>query len=295
MWPTEAEWRGAVPDLVQRCVTRWGLRLGEPLTGGTASFVARATTADGVDAVLKVSLPHREARDEAVALRWWGGRGAVRVLEHDADDPFALLLERCDPGTPLAARTDLPADVRLEVATALLTRLWEHGRPEAAPYETVGEVAAEWADLVQQRVRELAPPFDPGLVARGVGLLRELPATASRQVVVHGDYNPGNVLAAAREPWLVIDPKPMLGDPGYDLCPLLMQVDDPFARAEPGDVLRDRVDLVADLTGEPADRVLAWSLARLVEAALWYVSRSEVDTGQETLHRAEVVARLLDA
>lgn len=293
MWPSEAAWRPAVPALVAERVSRWGLELGEEYTGGSAAFVARARTADGVDAVLKVSLPHREARDEALALRRWDGQGAVRLLACDDADPFALLLERCEPGTTLAARPDLAAEGRLEVAAGLLTRLWRTAGPVAA-YETVGAVAAEWADLLEQRMRVLAPPFDPGLVARGASLLRALPGTATREVVVHGDYNPGNVLAATREPWLVIDPKPMLGDPGYDLCPLLMQVDDPFGHAEPAAVLRDRVNLVAGLTGELPERVLAWCAARLVESALWYVSRSELDEGRETLHRAAVVLGLLE-
>ncbi|SDE13310.1 streptomycin 6-kinase [Auraticoccus monumenti] len=293
MWPTEAAWRATVPALVERCVARWGLELGAEYSGGTAAFVARARTADGVDAVLKVSLPHREARDEAEALRRWDGRGAVRLLARDEDEPFALLLERCEPGTTLASRDDLTADARLEVAAGLLSRLWGTAGPVAA-YETVGAVAAEWADLLEERMRVLAPPFDPGLVARGASLLRALPGTATREVVVHGDYNPGNVLAATREPWLVIDPKPMLGDPGYDLCPLLVQVDDPFLHAEPTRVLRERVDLLAASTGEPAERVLAWAVARMVEAALWFVSRSELDAGREDLRRAEVLLGLLE-
>ena len=141
-------------------------------------------------------------------------------------------------------------------------------------------------------MQELGPPFDPALVAHGAQLLRELPATAAREVIVHGDFNPGNVLEATREPWLVIDPKPMLGDPGYDLCPLLMQVDDPFAHDDPVTVLTSRVQTLADATGETADRLLAWSVARLVEAGLWYASRSELTEGTESLRRAGIIADL---
>ncbi len=113
-------------------------------------------------------------------------------------------------------------------------------------------------------------------------------------MVVHGDANPGNVLAAGREPWLVIDPKPMVGDPAYDLCPLLVQVDDPFRAEDPLHAVRHRVVVLGDTTGEPADRIAAWCTARLVESALWSASRGALDDGLDAMTRAAVVDRLAD-
>ena len=79
---------------------------------------------------------------------------------------------------------------------------------------------------------EFRPALDAGLVETGARLLEELPATATRCLVIHGDFNPTNILRAEREPWLAIDAKPMLGDPGYDLAPLVIQVG-----SDAGDVL----------------------------------------------------------
>jgi streptomycin 6-kinase len=310
MWPTEDAWRSTVPDLLARATRRWGLTLGNVHVGGTASHVVTVRTADGEDAVLKLSMPHREARDEAAALRWWDGSGSVRLLDADPDDPFVLLLERCDPGVRLTDRHDLAPEHRLTIAADLLTHLWSRAAPgptaataptaatgaTAGPgartaFERVADVAAEWADLVEERMRTLRPDLDRTMVAHGTALLRELPGTAAREVVVHGDYNPGNVLTATREPWLVIDPKPMVGDPAYDLCPLLMQVDDPFALPDPTGALRVRITLLADRTGETPDRIIAWCVARLVESSLWYVSRSELREAHDGIERAV----LLDA
>ena len=86
---------------------------------------------------------------------------------------------------------------------------------------------------------------------------------------MHGDLNPGNVLAAGDGRWVAIDPKPMRGDPAYDLWPLLEQVDDPFAHPDPAAVLRERVGLLAGVLDLDADRVAAWGLARCTESALW--------------------------
>jgi len=278
-------WRERLPGLVASLEEEWDLRTGEPFTGGIGGWTAPATTADGDEVVLKVSFPHREAREEARALALWCGRGAVRLLRSDRER-WALLLERCRPGTRLAD-AELPADEALPVAAASLVglRSMQPTAEEAATFERVADVCAEWAIGVRQRMDELGPPFDPGLVALGASLLEELPASAGREVLVHGDFNPGNVLAAEREPWLTIDPKPMVGDPAYDPPPMVLQIE-----PEPTTVaaLRERALRFGDLVGEPVDRLLAWTVARCVEAALWSASHGAVDDGLGEM----VVARL---
>lgn len=290
--PPNDAWQAALPELVDRYSREWKLQLGKPYTGGSAGFAAPATRADGTAAVFKASMPDREARYEASALQWWDGHGAVRLLEHDQDD-FVLLVERCDPGVRLDDQHSLSAEDRLEIAARLLVALWETGIPESSPYERVGDVTAEWADLAARRMETIKPPYDAGLVDHGVELLRTLPRSATREVIVHGDFNPGNILSATRSPWLVIDPKPMVGDPGYDLCPLLLQVDHPFRHDDPAAVLSHRYELVAAIVGEPADRLIAWSVARSVEAALWYANRSEIPAGAGSMAEAATLAGLL--
>jgi len=110
---------------------------------------------------------------------------------------------------------------------------------------------------------------------------------------VHGDLNPGNILAAGGSRWLAIDPKPMCGDPAYDLWPLLGQVDDPFGRPEPVAVLRERVALLADLLDLDADRIAAWAFARCTESALWVWDQLGDEPGARTvLGQAVVWARV---
>ncbi|HEX3816368.1 MAG TPA: aminoglycoside phosphotransferase family protein [Mycobacteriales bacterium] len=283
------EWLDALPGLVADLAERWGLELGEPFHGGSASWVAPATRSDGSPAVLKISWPHREAREEATALRLWDGQGACRLLAEDRD-AYALLIERCRPGV-LLKDLDTPADERLLAAAAVLAKLWSAG---AAPgFEAVADVTAEWADVAAERMGRLRPPYDPGLVRHGVELLRSLPRTATRSVIVHGDFNPGNLLSADRAGWLAIDAKPMVGDPGYDPFPLLMQVDPPFLSDDPGPVLRHRYRLFAGAVGEPVERLLAWSVARGVESALWYASRDDVPAGADAMAEATTLADLL--
>ena len=268
----------------------WGLRTGAPFSGGTGAWVAPATTASGGDAVLKVVWPHREARYEADGLAMWNGDGAVRLLAGDADR-WALLLERCPPGTALRD-APLPADDALFAAADVLSRLWAVEPPADGPFEHLGDVTAEWAVLLRRRMEELrpGPPFDPRLVEVAAGLLESLPASAPRHVVLHGDFNPGNLLAAERQPWLAIDAKPMVGDPGYDPEPLLSQIDRPFEAPGGRSEIARRYRLFADVVDYPTERLLAWAVARNVESALWFLARNDPAEATRRMNDATVLA-----
>jgi streptomycin 6-kinase len=289
--PDGRAWLPTLPALLDAAVTRWGLELGEPYRGGSAAWVAPVRMG-GTDAVLKITLPHREARFEGDGLEVWDGEGAVRMLAWEPSE-YALLIERCVPGTQLQSDDSLSPAARATVGAELLCRLWDAPVPaDGGPFETVDAVAAEWSALTARRMDELRPAVDAGLVAGGVELLSSLPASATRRVLVHGDINPGNILRASREPWLAIDAKPMVGDPAYDPWSLCTQVDPwPDGPTDPAR-LRARFAVVASVTGEPIERLLAWSCARSVESALWHASLSEPEGVDASMRWARVFADL---
>lgn len=291
--PDGDAWLAKLPDLVAELIDEWSLEVGEPFGEGSCSWVAPVTDVEGRPAVLKVSWPHREAVGEPEALRLWAGEGAVRLYRADRER-YALLLERCEPGLSLAASGQLGVEERLTVGAALLRRLWDVPVPARNGLERLADVTAEWADLVERRLAEFRPDFDVRLVALGTRLLRELPATAAREVVVHGDFNPQNVLSATREPWLAIDAKPMIGDPGYDPWPLIEQVDDPFEFSDAAAVLAERFAAVADVVGEPVRRLLSWAVARRVETALWCVAEGDEEDGHDVMAEAQLLAELAE-
>lgn len=290
-------WLDELSTLVRELSRKWELRLDSPYHDGSSSWVAPALRRDGTPAVLKVTWPHREALPEGEVLRLWAGRGSVLIYEHDAER-HALLLERCEPGTQLGAAYDIPAEERLSTGAGVLRRLWETGRDapaEESLVERLSDVAAEWADLAEERTARHDWPdgTDTWLLTAGAALLRELPLTAPRMTVLHGDFNPGNVLAAAREPWLAIDPKPMYGDPAFDPWRLIEQIDDPFAHPDPYRVLERRTALVADALGEDVTRVRAWAVARHVEFVLWSAEQDgDLERSAELVRRARPLAHL---
>jgi streptomycin 6-kinase len=292
-------WLARLPTLIEELRVAWGLRLGAPFHGGSCSWVAparREGEPGGGQLVLKVTWPHREAAGEAEALRLWDGRGAVRVVAHDAART-ALLLERCVPGTELWSAQGLSPQEQLTCGAEVLRELASAAVPGHRTLERLGNVTAEWAELLEERAARLLPPgADAGVCALGARLLRDLPVTAAREVVVHGDANPGNFLAAGRRPWLAIDAKPMVGDPDYDPWPLIGQIGEPFAAPDPRAVLRERFALVAGLTGGDASRAAAWAAAREAESALWSAEHGAAPPAvAEELRRARVLAELAGA
>lgn len=207
--------------------------------------------------VLKVAWRHTEAAHEADGLRRWNGAGAVRLhAAEQFNDTSALLLEQCVPGTSLAARSEPEQDV---VIAGLLQRLWRDPVP-VHPFRPLQVMCDQWADEFEQRALGGRAVLDPGLAREGIGLFRTLPATAERAVLLCTDLHAENVLAAEREPWLVIDPKPYVGDPTYDPLQHLLNCDERL-RADP----RGLVRRMADLLGLDPERLLLWLFARCVQ------------------------------
>lgn len=263
-------WLARLPGLVAAVAHEWDLELGAPYEpGGNISWVAPVRRADGAAAVLKLQHPHPESDPEAAGLAAWAGEGAVRLLAHDPAR-CALLLERCEPGHALGDEPDPCAAAR--VGSALGARLHAVAPPEGLP--TLEAVLHTWADELEGRVDERPVP-DPGLARVALTVLRERPAACERPVFLHGDLNPTNVLAADRERWLTIDPKPMVGDPAYD-GPRLVTQPDPLVAPDPGALLERRLGIVAATLEVDRDLLAEWCVAGSVEMAVSAMATGDV-------------------
>jgi streptomycin 6-kinase len=270
--PARVTWLAALPERVEEITARWGLTLGEPFEpGGACSWVAPGTDPGGREVVLKVAWHHTEARHEAEGLAALGGQGAVEVyaFEHLAPagpgaglegDTTAMLLERCRPGAELRGRPEAEQHV---VVTDLLRSIWAVDLPSDHPFRPLSVMAGEWVSEAEARLAADPGRLDAGLAREGLALFRELSRPGPADVLLFTDLHAGNVLSARRRPWLLIDPKPYVGDPHCDVLQHLLNCDGSL-QADPIGLLTE----VADLAGLDAGRVRQWLFARCVQESL---------------------------
>jgi streptomycin 6-kinase len=250
--PEAMAWLERLPGVLAELERRWMVTLGPPYDGPevSASWVAPVLRADGTSAVVKVGLPHMEAEHEIDGLRFWDGDPTVRLFEADRA-LGAMLLERCEPGTALRSLPEPEQDV---VIASLLRRLWR--APNAPhPFRPLAEMIASWIGETMSNEPRWS---DPGLVRDGLRAFDDLVRTATDDVLLSTDLHAGNVLRSQREPWLVIDVMPFVGDRAYDATQHLLNCearmrDDPY-----GTIAR-----FADLLEVDAERVRAWLFARV--------------------------------
>jgi streptomycin 6-kinase len=248
---THADWLARIPELLESCRERWELRLGEPYPSGAAGYAVRAELPGGTPAVLKLVYPHRESEHEADALELWDGDGAVRLLRRD-DARYSMLIERCEPGTYLS---ELGQDEALDVLIGLLPRLW---KPAGPPFRPLAEEAAWWVETLPASWQAAGRPYERLLLEAGLDALRQLAPTQGEQVLVHQDLHGENVLAAQREPWLAIDPKPLAGEREFALASIVRSF-------ELGETRRDvlhRLDLLSAELGLDRERARGWALGQ---------------------------------
>ncbi|MFJ6198495.1 aminoglycoside phosphotransferase family protein [Micromonospora sp. NPDC092111] len=273
--PTGPAWLAALPRWRDECAQRWSLRLGQPFPYAFASLAMPAVLPDGTAAVLKLQYPDPDSRHEADALARWDGDAAVRLLAHDPQRR-ALLVERCRPGTPLH---ELPSDAAVDVVAGLLPRLW---RPAGAPFTPLAEEAAGWMRHLPEKWERAGRPYERRLVDAALDLLGGLVGSQGEQVLVNQDLHAGNVLRATREPWLVIDPKPLAGEREFAVVPI---VRGPELGHSP-EALRRRLDRVTGALDLDRERVRGWTIGH---SLAWSLAGETVFTNQ-----VEVVRWLVD-
>jgi len=225
----------------------------------TPSSVLQLVRRPGEPLFLKVATAEEE-RAGGTVIAWWSGEGAAAVIEGDAD---AVLLERATGARDLGqlSRSGAAGD---DEATRILCRAGRrlHAAGTGPRPDGLFDLRRWFRDLLQ---RGDAAGDDLFVVAARVA--EELLRHPDGDVVLHGDLHHGNVLDFGPRGWLAIDPKPLHGDPGFDVANILCNPDAATALA-PGRLER-AVAVIAAETGLSEDRVLRWALAWGALSTVW--------------------------
>ncbi|QFZ18898.1 aminoglycoside phosphotransferase family protein [Saccharothrix syringae] len=266
-------WVAQLPSTVAELLEAWRLRLdGAPLYGMCA-VVLRVRTEEGRGA-LKVGWVDDETRAEPLGLRAWAGRGAVALLRSE-ERVGAMLLERLDERRTLL---DVPIDEALDIAAVILAELRV---PAVEGLNNAGDTAARWGKEFLDDWKRLDRPCSEEMLSRAVELCEELATCAVEPSTLHGDFHYANILGRGERAWAAIDPKPLAGDPAYEVVPLLrnrwaeIRGDDPTGAA-----VRRRVLRFAELASLDPDTTYKWCLVRTVDDAMWFQEHGYPDRAE---------------
>jgi streptomycin 6-kinase len=292
VYGTEAAnaWFQRLPSLLEECAQRWHLKLFPPFENLSFHYVAPAVCADGTPVVLKTCAFSDEFEHGLAALRLFNGRGIARLLECD-EEQKVMLLERLQPGTRLSSLVPEQDEQATSILAGVMHQLWRPA-PTGHTFPTVEHLGQ---GLTQLRARYAggSGPFPPRLVDEAIDLFATLSASAEVSMLLHGDLQHHNVLRSG-ETWLAIDPKGVVGDPGYEVgasfynpMPAILEVHN-LER-----MLARRVAQLSEELGIERARIRGWGLAECVLNAWNIVANDQLSMNPHGMLRcAEILSRL---
>jgi streptomycin 6-kinase len=286
------EWLRCFNDLHAEAMLDWNLQAapGGPWFGQTAA-VFPVLAPDGSSAVLKLTFPHPEADGEALALKLWDGRGAVRLLAERG--PYVLLLERLDAGRPLTA---VALDETIGIWGGLARQLQQpQATIPAGGFDQVSALAEEWTDTLPARWLELGKPFPTWLMECALEVCQVRGSVGRREdrdVLLHSDLHYGNILARLDAPdrFAAIDPKPLVGEPEFAVAPMLWNRIAELSAADAGGQLKSRCADLAEEAGLDPATARDWAVAREVDNALDYLQHRATGDAVRSLWVASTLA-----
>jgi streptomycin 6-kinase len=256
-WREGTAWLDALPATAEAACRRWDLRLdGEPQHGSNALVLPVRRGDERL--ALRLTPPGPEVRDQVAALRFWAGRGTVRLQAADLA-AGAMLLERLAMDGCLRAR---PIEEALAVLGAMMRRLAVPA-PESVP--STAAIVTDRAATLPADWERLGRPFDKAFLTAATDSAARL-TERDGFLAVNGDLHSGQVLRGTREPWLTVDPVLLRGDIAYDLGRML------WTRLDELPDIRAGLDIAVAAARLDAERARDWVVFRTLDYWLWCLS-----------------------
>jgi len=277
-------WLKRIPDIITDYQKKWKLKVSPPFNL-SYNYVAPTKRLDGSEAVLKIGFPKdKEFQTEIAALEVFNGQGIEKLLEEDRENAV-ILIERVTPGVPLSSLDDDEKATR--ILAEIMRRLWKP-LPKNHHFITV----EEWMQAIPEYMEKYngATSLIPiSLVEKANSLFKELIATSSAPVLVHGDLHHDNVLSSHRDGWLAIDPKGIAAEPAYETAAMIRN---PYEKLKDlphiDQILRRRILILSEELGFDPERIRKWCFAQSVLSGVWN------DAGVKGSEHAINIATALD-
>lgn len=291
-WPREDDvtlgWLTALPSAIEAMCDRWEIEL-EPLVHESMiTLVLAGHSATLGPVIVKASPIANEFRSEATALELAAAPNVARL--YDVDFAHGVMaMERIMPGTQLR-QVPMEDDDATRLAAATVMTIW---RPVAHP-DGLQPLRRWMRDLFNWTPKPDLIPTDLIRHAQQTG--ESLLATAPPPRLLHGDFQHHNLLQRANGDWAIIDPKGVLGDPGFDIAAWMYNPPDVTSRAGYRELSARRIAIWSEVSGLDRDRLTAWAFTGAVLSACWSASDLGVPDAtwlRHTVRAAEELRHLL--
>lgn len=278
-------WLNNFNKLIQYCEQKWSIHILDPFPL-SYNFVAPAFLKDGQKVVLKLCVPNKEAITEIETLRFYNGKGMVRLIEADTEKGI-LIVERLRPGKTLNSLSNDQEAVLIaaNLIKKMLARVSNHA-PVLIP-STV-----EWAQgfrKLKSHFNGKSGPLPEQMVYKAEAFFTKLNSTIKNPRLLHGDLHHENILSSEKE-WVAIDPKGVLGETEYEVVSFLMNHLPEKATLE---TIKSRINLFAKELSLQKERIIAWAFSQAVLSAWWCIEDG-CDCVDDFMEKAYLFERLLN-
>ena len=283
-------WVAELPSVIAALETSWQIRVGEVLSGGSESLVARVTTSADENRVLKIGLTgSADLAQEAKVYALGAGCGYAALYEH-SDTHNALLLEAL--GEPLDKR-GLPVTEVMQILCELLRGTWQT-LAENPGLMTGAEKAVWLAEFIASRWEQLGQPCTKTVVDQALSYagLREAAFSVERSVLVHGDAHEFNALQIPGEQhYKFVDPDGLYAEPACDLAVPMRGYNDDLLSGKPARLARLRAEFLSERTGVDSEAIWQWGFMERVSTGLTLLEIGMRAEGLQTLRVAELICQ----
>jgi len=273
-------WLQELPSFLAEMEKKLNIHLKQPFPNLTYNYVAPAFDKNDQPLVFKCGMPNKHLNSEIAALNFYAGKGAVNLINADAQQGW-MLLEKCEPGTTLANMKN--DDKATEIAITLMQQLWRVPK-EQAKFQSV----TQWLEALNN-----VPPHPiPAKMLENARLLaKQLLTSQSEPVLLHGDLHHENILQTTRAPWLAIDPKGVIGEREFEIGALLRN---PYSFIDNNPNLAKqsarRLSIISEITGFDRERLRLWAFVQAVLSAIWYL-QDNIDGVEKMIYCAHTFSQ----
>ena len=266
-------------------LTAWGLADPRLLTQTMTSQIY--TVRQAAETVILKLLSPDETKEQtgALALRYFAGHGAVRLLRFDQG---AQLMEYAS-GDELVTLVERGQD---EQATRVIAQVIAqlHAAPPAGPTDGLFRLDGWFEALFLQAAADRRAGSE-SIYVRGAAIAAKLLGDQREVRVLHGDIHHRNIRQSPRG-WLAFDPKGLLGERTYDCANTLCNPEMPALVHNETRLLANAA-ILADMLGLDLARVLEFTYAYACLNSSWWL-RIEADEAHSIIEWFLKVAGIIE-